>query len=56
MARLQGRRVPWVAVSLIVPIEHLSSVEAASPFIETFARQVHEALIEQGFTAEASPQ
>jgi cyanoexosortase B-associated protein len=56
MARLQGRRVPWVAVSLIVPIEHLSSVEAASPFVETFARQVHEALIEQGFTSEASPQ
>lgn len=54
MARLQGRRVPWVAVSLVVPIEHLSSVEAARPFIKSFVQQVHQAIIDQGFNA--SPQ
>lgn len=56
MARLQGRRVPWVAVSLIVPIEHLSPIDAASPFMKSFAQQVHQALMEQSFTADASPQ
>ncbi len=56
MARIQGRRVPWVAVSLIIPIEHLSPVEAASPFVKALAQQVHQALIEQGFSSDASPQ
>ncbi|WP_159786887.1 cyanoexosortase B system-associated protein [Sodalinema gerasimenkoae] len=55
MARLQNRRLPWVAVSLIVPIEHLSQVDDASPFLETFAQQVHTALLEQGFNTTSTP-
>ncbi len=55
LARLHNRRLPWVAVSVIVPIEHLSQVDDVRPFLKSFAQQVHTALLEQGFASTSTP-
>ncbi|MEG3438484.1 cyanoexosortase B system-associated protein [Pannus brasiliensis CCIBt3594] len=43
-ARLQNRRVPWIAVSLHIPLDPTRSVETMRPTARDLARQVQEQL------------
>ncbi|NEP44320.1 MAG: cyanoexosortase B system-associated protein [Okeania sp. SIO2H7] len=45
----QKRRVPWVAVSIQIPIEPLGEIEAYWPVLESLAQKVQLSLIEQAF-------
>jgi cyanoexosortase B-associated protein len=50
LAQLQGNRLPWVAVSVIIPIEPLGDIELARPLIESLSQTVQGALMEGPFS------
>lgn len=45
IAQWQGRRLPWVAVSIMIPIEPLGEIEPAWPAAESLGQTVQAALI-----------
>lgn len=47
LAQWQNRRVPWVAVSILVPIEPLGDIEAARPLAESLGQSTQGALMDQ---------
>ncbi len=47
VAQWQHRRVPWVAVSILMAIDPMGEIETARPGIETLAQQVQTALMTQ---------
>lgn len=49
-ARLVGDRIPWVAVSILLPIEPLGDIQTVEPLTTSLAQKVQTALIRQGFT------
>lgn len=45
IAQWQGRRVPWIAVSIMIPIEPLGEIEPVWPLAQSLAQTVQAALI-----------
>lgn len=50
IAQLQGKRIPWVAVSIIIPMEPLGDLERLRPVAESLGKQVQVALMSSSFT------
>lgn len=50
LAQLQNKRVPWVAVSVIIPIEPLGNIEKARPRAESLSKEIQAALMREPFT------
>ncbi len=50
LAQLQGNRLPWVAVNIIIPIEPFGDIESVRPLIESLSQTIQQALIEGPFT------
>lgn len=46
VAQWQGRRLPWVAVSIMIPIEPLGDIEPTLPAAQSLGQTVQAALIE----------
>jgi cyanoexosortase B-associated protein len=44
-AQLQGQRVPWVAVAILIPIEPLGDIEKVQPLAESLGQKVQAELI-----------
>lgn len=49
LAQWQGRRVPWIAVSILIPIEPLGDIEKAWPLAQSLGQSVQAALIADPF-------
>ncbi len=54
LAQLSDRRVPWVAVSILVPIEPLGEIEPVKPALEAIAQEVQKNLMKNVFSVEIS--
>lgn len=50
LAQLQGNRLPWVAVNVIIPIEPFGDIESVRPLVESLSQTIQNALIEGPFT------
>jgi cyanoexosortase B-associated protein len=44
-AQLQGRRVPWTAVAILIPLEPLGDIETVRPLAESLGQKVQAQLI-----------
>ncbi|WP_254565243.1 cyanoexosortase B system-associated protein [Oscillatoria sp. HE19RPO] len=49
LAQLQGNRLPWVAVTAIIPIEPFGEIESVRPLVESLSQNIQSALIEGPF-------
>lgn len=49
LAQLQGNRLPWVAVTVIIPIEPFGEIESVRPLVESLSQNIQSALIEGPF-------
>ncbi len=47
--QLRGKREPWVAVCIIMPIEPLGDIEQSRPLIESLAKTVQATLMAEAF-------
>ncbi len=49
LAQLQGNRLAWVAVNVILPIEPLGDLESVRPLVESLSQNIQRALIQGPF-------
>lgn len=49
IAQWQGRRLPWTAVSIMIPIEPLGDIEPTLPLAQSLGQTVQSALVAEAF-------